>query len=50
MTLGGEDYQVAIQSHDRRVPIIIEGILTKQGRSLVLQNPANVRLETVEEG
>ena len=50
MTLGGVDYQVAIQSHDRRVPMIVEGVLTKQGRSLSLQNPMNVRLETVEEG
>ena len=50
MILGGTDYQVAIQSHDRRVPMIAEGILTKQGRSLILQNPMNVRLETVEEG
>ena len=50
MTLGGVDYQVAIQSHDRRVPMIVEGILTKQGRSLILQSPTNVRLEMVEEG
>ena len=49
MIVGGLDYQVSIQSHDRRVPMIVEGILTKQGPSLILQNPMSIRLETVEE-
>jgi hypothetical protein len=50
MALAGADYQVAIQSHDRRIPMIAEGVLTKQGRSLILHNLINVRLEAVEEG
>jgi hypothetical protein len=50
IALSGPDYQVAIQSHDWRLPMIVEGMLTRQGRSLVLQNPANIRLETVDEG
>ncbi len=49
MTLAGNDYELAIQSHGKRVPIIAEGVLERHGRSLVLVGPSNVRLEALDD-
>lgn len=47
--LQGTDYSYAIQSHERRIPLAVEGTLVPRARSLELRNPRNVRLEFREE-
>lgn len=42
------DYQVAIEAHKRKVPIVVDGDLLPAGRSYELRRPRNVRLDVDE--
>lgn len=39
VSLGGDDYQMAVQAHHQQLPVSVEGELTREGRSYRLAQP-----------
>jgi hypothetical protein len=46
--LRGPDYDLAIRAHQEGQPVVCTGELVREGRALVLRNPRDFGLETVE--
>lgn len=39
VSLGGDDYQIAVQAHHQQLPVSVEGELMREGRSYRLAHP-----------